>query len=178
MQRRFFINSVFLIMLIFILVGCKETAEVEYELKSQEIKSADSLTPDFNLPTLEGGQITLSELRGKVVVIDFWATWCPPCREEIPGFIKLYDQYKDEGLEIIGISLDTGEKSKLSAFVKEWKINYPIVIGDDNVTRDYGGIRAIPTTFIIDKKGAIREKHIGYTLEKIFKEEIERLLKE
>ena len=132
-----------------------------------------SLAPDFALEDVNGNKVSLSDFKGKVIILDFWATWCRPCRIEIPFFVKLYEKYKDEGLVIIGISLDKEGKDVLIPFIKKYGINYPIVLGNTKVERAYGGIRGIPTTFIIDKQGRIRNKHIGVpkNFEEVFENE-------
>ncbi len=132
--------------------------------------------PDFTLKGVDGNDLTLSSLKGKVVIIDFWATWCPPCREEIPGFIELYKKYKDQGLEIIGISVDKDE-NKLKKFVADNGVNYPIVSFTKDVTEAYGGIQSIPTTFILDHQLNIVGKHVGFVETAAFEKEIEPLLK-
>lgn len=134
--------------------------------------TAPQKAPNFSLKTENGKTIELSKLKGKVVIVNFWATWCPPCRAEIPGFVDLYKKYKNKGVEIVGIALDQGGWSDVSPFLKKNNINYPIVIGDDNITNDYGSIEAIPTTFIVDKKGFIAEQHIGF----FEKEKLEKIL--
>jgi len=125
--------------------------------------------PDFSLISLNKNEIKLSNYRGKVIILDFWATWCPPCRAEIPFFIELYKQYKEQGLAIIGVAT-SDEKNKVEAFAKNYKINYPVVMGNEKIVEDYGGIRGLPTTFIIDKEGNIREKFIGYRPKEVFEE--------
>ena len=132
--------------------------------------------PDFTLPRLGGGEFTLSILKGKVIILDFWATWCPPCRKEIPDFISLYKKYKDKGLEIVGVALDRDKETSVGPFAKKMGINYTIVFGDQEVTKKYKGIRYIPTTFIIDKDGNIAKKHIGFVEKKVFEEEVRELL--
>jgi len=134
--------------------------------------------PDFDLPDVNGKRVKLSNFKGKVIILDFWATWCPPCRAEIPGFIELYKKYKDKGVEIIGISLDEGGVKDVLPFMKEFGINYTILIGNYKVTQDYGGIRGIPTTFVIDKKGNIRAKYVGYRPKEVFERDIIMLLNE
>lgn len=121
-----------------------------------------SMAPDFSLPKVRGeGAIALSEYRGNVVLINFWATWCPPCREEIPAFIKVRDSLHAEGFEIIGIALDEGGKDVVVPFAQEYGITYPLVLGDQQVTQSYGGIRGIPASFLVDRQGRIVQKYVG-----------------
>lgn len=117
----------------------------------QEFKEA----PDFTLETMEGNTFTLSDHQGKVVVLNFWATWCGPCRKEIPDFMELHKEMKNNGVLFAGISLDEGGWEKVRPYANEMGINYPIMVDDGNVSRQYGPIRAIPTTFIINKKGKV-----------------------
>jgi peroxiredoxin len=135
-----------------------------------------SKAPNFVLKTQEGKTLELKRLKGKVVVLNFWATWCSPCRAEIPGMLEVYDKYKSKGLEIIGVSLDRGGWTRVTPFVQRMRITYPVVIGDGELVELYGGIEAIPTTFIIDKKGNVAQKHIGYLSKEAFEEQIQGLL--
>lgn len=130
--------------------------------------------PDFSLKASDGTMVELSSLKGKVVVVNFWATWCGPCRKEIPGFIEVYNRYRDKGLEIIGISLDRGGWSVVKPYIAQSKINYPIVVGDGDLADAYGGIRAIPTTFIVDKDGNIAKQHVGF----MTKDDLENMIKD
>jgi cytochrome c biogenesis protein CcmG, thiol:disulfide interchange protein DsbE len=138
--------------------------------------SAGPMAPDFTLKDLSGEDFSLSATNGKVVILDFWATWCPPCRMEIPHFEALYKEYKGRGLEIVGIALDQGGASDVIPFVKTNDVTYPIVIGNNDVAAAYGGIRGIPTTFILDRSGAIVEKFVGYREKEVFEEAIKKLL--
>lgn len=132
--------------------------------------------PDFTLQTPEGETLSFAQFQGKIALIDFWATWCPPCQEEIPGFIDLYTRYKDKGLEIIGISLDTTGTEVVRKFIEEFAVNYPIVMGDREIIKAYGGIRAIPTTFLVNAKGRIVKKYIGMHSADEFEQDISNLL--
>lgn len=132
--------------------------------------------PAWELKDIDGKTVKLSDFQGKVVILDFWATWCPPCRAEIPHFVELQKQYQDQGLVVIGVSLDQGGPEVVSAFAKQQKINYPVVMGNEAVAKQYGNIEAIPTTFIIDPKGNIAGKHEGFTDKSVFEDEIKKLL--
>lgn len=139
---------------------------------AQKTKAA----PNFNLKTADGKALELKKLKGKVVVVNFWATWCGPCKAEIPGFLDVYKQYKPKGLEIVGISLDQQGWSVVKPFVDRYSITYPVVVGDGSVAEAYGGIEAIPTTFIVDKQGNIVDRHVGYMDKKSFENMIKGLL--
>lgn len=133
---------------------------------------------DFTVTDLGGKIFQLSALKGKVVLIDFWATWCPPCREEIPHFKELYAAYGGKGLEIIGLALDPGGVADVAPFVREQQIPYPIAMGTPALVQAYGGIRGIPTTFLVDKQGRIAKKYVGYHGKEVFEGEIRTLLAE
>jgi len=127
--------------------------------------------PDFTLTDMEGKKLTMSDFEGKIIILDFWATWCGPCKMEIPSFIKLQEDYKDD-VVVLGVSLDQGGPRAVVPFAKQMKINYPVVYGDGNVIQAYGGIRSIPTTFIIDKDFNIQRKYVGYTDHSVFEKDI------
>ena len=142
---------------------------------SADLPASAAKATDFTLNDLEGNEVSLSSFQGKVILLDFWATWCPPCRQEIPGFINLYKKYKDKGVEIIGVSLDKSP-DKVKTFVEKGKVNYPILMGNKEVTELYGGVRSIPTTIIIDRDMNIVGQHVGFAEESVFQADIEKLL--
>ena len=117
--------------------------------------------PDWELRRLDGSLLKSSELAGKVVVLDFWATWCGPCRKEIPGYVDMQEQYADDGLVVVGVSLDQTGPSIVSEFGHQYGINYPLVMGDERMVELFGGIQYIPTTFLIDRDGQVRHRKSG-----------------
>jgi cytochrome c biogenesis protein CcmG/thiol:disulfide interchange protein DsbE len=134
--------------------------------------------PDFTLPSLRGTDVTLSELRGKVVILDFWATWCPPCKAEIPGFIELQDRFRDRGLVIVGVSDE--DRGIIAKFADENGVNYRMLYRDPENETDlpspYSEIVSIPTTFVIDRSGKVVHVHVGFTSKEQFEKEILDLL--
>jgi peroxiredoxin len=132
--------------------------------------------PEFALKDSSGRLIHLSDFKGKVVLLDFWATWCGPCGIEIPWFTEFERKYKDRGFEVVGISMDDDGWKAINPFVAEQKINYRIVLGDDKTGDQYGGVEALPTTFVIDRDGKIASVHVGLTNRKDFEDAIEKLL--
>ena len=136
----------------------------------------DVSAPEFTLKDETGKTVDLKKLKGKVVVVNFWATWCGPCKAEIPGMVKIYDKYKSKGLEIVGISLDQGGWDDVRPFLQKIRVSYPVVLGNQQVADDYGGISAIPTTFVVDRKGKVVEKHLGYLSPEEFEQKIKALL--
>ena len=136
-------------------------------LSCQQESVAKSPAPNFTLRNLSGETVTLEEYRGRVVLLDFWATWCPPCRRAIPELVKLQEKYGDKGLVILGVSMDDPQLANdefLQMFKEKMKINYPILRADEWVVRAYfpDGRTAIPTLYLIDREGTIREKVVGY----------------
>lgn len=120
--------------------------------------------PDFTLKTLNGQEITLSKLKGKVILLDFWATWCAPCRESIPHLIHLQKMYQEKGFVVIGMNVDKGDVETVQRFVTSMDIPYPITITPEEVSRNFG-VTALPTTILIDKEGKIRQKFLGFNSE-------------
>ena len=120
-----------------------------------------SLAPDFSLESLDGRNLRLSDLRGKAVLLNFWATWCGPCKIEMPWFVDLQKQYGSQGLQIVGVAMDDASKEDIGKFAKDMGVNYPILIGKESVGDQYGGVPALPESFLISRDGKIVDKIIG-----------------
>lgn len=117
--------------------------------------------PDFTLQSLDGKSIRLSDLRGKAVLLNFWATWCSPCKIEMPWFIELQKQYGSQGLQIVGVAMDDSSKEDIAKFASDMGVNYPVLLGKEAVGEAYGGVPALPETFFIGRDGKIVDKIIG-----------------
>jgi peroxiredoxin len=132
------------------------------------------LAPEFSLTDLSGRPLRLSDYRGKVVILDFWATWCEPCKEEIPHFVDLQNKYGAQGMQVLGISMDDSEPP-VREFQQQYKMNYPVAVGTSKLADEFGGILGLPITFVIDRQGQIVSRHVGATAAAVFEEEIRRL---
>lgn len=132
--------------------------------------------PDFVLQDAEGRDVKLSEFQGKVVLLNFWATWCGPCKIEMPWFVEFQRKYKDKGFSVLAVSLDEEGWDVVRPFAEDLKLNFPVVVGDDALAEKFGGIAALPTTFILDKQGNITTKHTGLVSRSEYEEAIEKLL--
>ena len=129
--------------------------------EKEDNKPVPNRAPHFALKDLRGKTLRLEDLRGKVVLLNFFATWCGPCRLEIPDLVRLHKKFRDKGLEIVGISLDMEGASILNPFVQRYGITYPVVMGTRQVVEDYGGIKGIPTSFLIDRNGSFAREFVG-----------------
>jgi peroxiredoxin len=132
--------------------------------------------PDFALKDADGKVVHLSDYRGKVVLLDFWATWCGPCKIEIPWFMDMQRRDKDRGFEVLGVAMDDEGWEAVKPFLSQMGVNYRVVIGNDTTAQLYGGVDALPTTFLIDRTGRIAAVHIGLASKKDFEDGVEQLL--
>jgi cytochrome c biogenesis protein CcmG, thiol:disulfide interchange protein DsbE len=139
--------------------------------------SAHRTAPSFSRVDLNHRQVELTNYRGKVVLLNFWATWCAPCLTEIPGFVAWQQEYGGRGLQVIGISMDD-EEQPVRVLYQKYQVNYPVVMGDEKLGETYGGILGLPVTFLIDRHGNIRLKHQGATDLTTIESEIQGLLSE
>ena len=131
--------------------------------------------PDFKLTGLDGKPVTLADTKGKVVLVNFWATWCGPCRAEIPDLVELQNKYKDR-LQILGLVVDDDDNDAIQKFVKKFGVNYPVALANNDIRLQYGGIPALPTSFVLDSEGRIVQKHEGLRDPVLYETEIRSLL--
>ena len=157
-----------------VVAGCSGDKEEPQDL----VESAPDMNkaPDFSLPNLQGDTVEFSDFENKVVLVDFWATWCGPCRLEVPHLVDLYEEYRDRDFVVLGIALDRPGAEVVEPFVRENNVTYPVVIGNPEVAIAFGGLTAIPTAFLVDRSGRIVKKYVGYTEKAAFEEEIKKLL--
>ena len=168
MKKLFIIFSLTLILLG---TACKDKKQ---DQEQPATLAAGEPAPYFKVNTLNGQEISLDSLQGKVILVNFWATWCPPCRAEIPDFIEAYSELKDKGLEILGFSVDDLPESELQNFVTRAGINYPVSLVGREIVSAFKPGQYIPTSIFIDKKGNIRHKHVG----KLDKKDLVRIFEE
>jgi len=153
------------IVLLALLTGCT----------SREKAGVSAAAPDFTLQDLSGKKVSLSGLKGSVVLVEFWATWCPPCRTSIPGLERLHREYGGKGLTILAISVDEGGWDKVREFVAEHKITYTVLQGTEDISSQYQ-VRMIPAMYLVDKQGTVRKQYLGGGSEEDLEKEIKALL--
>ena len=156
------------------MLGCG--AQSGTTTQAAEASATVEPAPEFKLETLDGSTLSLSDHAGEVVLLNFWATWCGPCKIEMPWFIEFQRKYKDKGFSVIAVSLDEEGWDVVRPFAEDLQANFPIALGDDQVAEKFGGIMALPTTLIINKEGQIVSRHTGLVDKSAYAEEIESLL--
>ena len=145
------------------------------ELKSQGQRKP---APNFSLKDADGNAVNLADYRGKVVLVNFWATWCGPCEAEIPWFIEFEKKYKDQGFAVLGVSMDDDGWKSVRPYIASHKINYRIMIGSEVVSQQFGEIEALPTSFVLDREGRIASNHVGLVDKVDYQNEITKLLQD
>ena len=169
-----FTKKTLILLIVFLLAGFYLYPAVKNRIAFTGSRpAANETAPNFSLTDLQGKKVSLSDFRGKVVLINFWAEWCPPCKEEMPGFQKVYEAYKGRGFVVIGISIDDVRPS----FIRDMGITYPVVTADDKVVKDYGNVSGIPISFLIGKDGRMVKKIMGIYFEGTLREDVENALK-
>jgi cytochrome c biogenesis protein CcmG/thiol:disulfide interchange protein DsbE len=165
-----------------LLLGCflQGCASDPFTVRAASVKPDKDrhIAPDFALKDADGKTVHLADYKGKVVLLDFWATWCGPCKIEIPWFMDIERRKKDKGFEVLGVAMDDNGWEDVKPFLAELKVNYRVVIGDDATSNAYGGVESLPTTFLIDREGKIAAIHIGLAGRKDFEDGVEELLRE
>lgn len=160
------------------LAGCGSSPHSVFGTADAAVKpeSSRKLAPEFALKDADGKVVKLSDFKGKVVLLNFWATWCGPCKIEIPWFVEFEQNYRDKGLVVLGVAMDEEGWSTVKPFIASHKVNYRMVIGDDMTAQKYGGVDSLPTSFVIDKQGRIAATHVGLVSKKEYSNDIAQLL--
>ena len=152
-----------------LLAGCSKTTKLDAGRKQ---------APTFSLKDAAGNTVNLADYRGKVVLVNFWATWCGPCEVEIPWFIEFEQKFKDQGFAVLGVSMDDDGWKSVQPFVAKHKINYRVVIGSEVVSQQFGNIDSLPTSFVVDRQGRIAASHVGLVEKREYQNEIVKLLED
>src|SRR5260370_5452587 len=171
-HRRSAFPCIFTSLLFFFLVSL--LAAQDHQPIIRFVRNPD-LAPDFKLTSLDGKPVTLADSHGKVILLNFSATWCGPCRAEIPDLVELQNKYKDR-LQVLGLVVDDDDQDAIKEFAKEFRINYPVAIATNEIRIQYGGIAALPTSFVLDGEGRIVQKHEGLRDPLLYETEIRSLL--
>jgi thiol-disulfide isomerase/thioredoxin len=158
-----------------LLAGCSQTKRGG---EGEHLSSIGMAGAGFSIPDLAnpGRQLSLATYKDQVVLLDFWATWCPPCKTELPALNRLYDELKAKGFVVVGMTVDNGSEAQVAEAVSRFKLSYPVGLAGEDVQRAYGGIRAVPTKFLLDKKGTVAKQYLGVVPERQLRADIEALL--
>jgi cytochrome c biogenesis protein CcmG, thiol:disulfide interchange protein DsbE len=139
-----------------------------------------SAAPEFELERVAGGTLKSDELKGKITIVDFWATWCEPCITEIPNYNAIRASYADKGVEVLGVTVESGPLKDIKPKVEEFQMKYPVIVGDEKIVEGFGGLIGFPTTFIVDKNWRVYKKYLGMTKNKkeMIEKDLEKLIAE
>jgi len=159
----------------YVVAGCSSTPSSVNAASVKPDKDRKP-APDFALKDADGKVVHLADYKGKVVLLDFWATWCGPCKIEIPWFMEMQRKNKDKGFEVLGVAMDDEGWEVVKPFAAQMAVNYRLVIGNDTTAQAYGGVDALPTTFLIDRAGKIAAVHVGLASKRDFEDGIQQLL--
>lgn len=162
-------------LLVVLLAACTSSAERTARSTVKPV-GARQTAPEFALKDVNGATVRLSDYRGKVVLLNFWATWCGPCKFEVPWFIEFEQANKDRGFAVIGVSMDEEGWEVVKPFLAEWNVNYRTLLGNSIIAQLYGGVDALPTSFLIDRDGKVASAHQGLISKSVYQNEIQELL--
>ena len=168
-SKRLIIYGIVALCLLGLYVAGRRTAQ------TAKPAASGNAAPDFTVTDIDGKKFALSDSKGKVVLLDFWATWCTPCRAEIPHFVEMQQKYGPQGFQVIGISMDDDAKP-VKEFYRQFNMNYPVAVGDDKLAQSFGGVLGLPVNFIIDREGRIHAKYLGATDVSVIDKAVSELL--
>jgi thiol-disulfide isomerase/thioredoxin len=168
------------LIIVLILSGCGSNQQPGAKTSGTPAPGQKSMAPEFELQKVAGGTLKSADLKGKVTVVDFWATWCAPCISEIPNYNALRESYSDKGVEVLGITVESGPLKDIQPKVADLHMNYPVVVGNDDVIEGFGGLIGFPTTFIVDKDWRVYKKYLGMTRNKkaMIEKDLQKLIAE
>ncbi|MGB9234368.1 MAG: TlpA disulfide reductase family protein [Terriglobales bacterium] len=175
MQRNplilFFVAAVVAVM---VFTGIRMSRESANGPKNGQLMGA--VAPDFELRAIDGGSLRLSQLRGKAVLLNFWATYCEPCKVEMPWFVQLQKEYGPQGFQVVGVAMDDASTDDIAKFAKDMGVNYPILVGKEAISVIYGGVNVLPTTFFLDRDGKVVAREFGLQSRSVFVDHIKDAL--
>ncbi len=168
---------VLIIIAIAVVIGLYEFARHQSARNGGPAGAVGSVAAPFSLTEIDGKPVNLASYKGKVVLLDFWATWCVPCQSEIPHFVEFQNNYAAQGFQVVGISMDDGP-DPVRTFYRQYKMNYPVAMGSTELAQSYGGILGLPVTFLIDRNGHVAANYRGQTDTAVIQQRLEALLKQ
>ncbi len=165
-----------MVVMVMVLFGIERAGRSAGHLGAPRADVEDKVAPDFALQSIDGKTVRLSDFRGKAVLLNFWATYCAPCRIEMPWFVELQDRYAAEGLQVVGVAMDDASPDDIEKFASELGVNYPILVGEETVGNAYGGVQFLPSTFYIGRDGKVVGKVFGLKTKNEIEENIKKTL--
>jgi cytochrome c biogenesis protein CcmG/thiol:disulfide interchange protein DsbE len=158
-----------------LLASCGTPAKTQTQSTQKPVESRKT-APEFTLKDADGKPVKLSDYKGKAVLLNFWATWCGPCKVEIPWFVEFEQKFKDKGFAVIGVAMDEEGWEVVKPYITDKKVNYRVLMGDDSMAQLYGGVDSLPTTFLLDQNGKIANVHVGLVSKSEYENDINALL--